>query len=524
LSGERRLVVGVDVGSTSARAGIFDDAGRRLARAQAPFAVNRPLPGHAEHSSDEIWAAVCAATRAALAESGRPAGDVAGLAFDATCSLVLLDDAGRPVTVSTTGEDRWNVVMWADHRAIAEADEITATGHRALDFLGGAMSPEMELPKLVWLKRRLPASWARMAHALDLTDFLTWRATSVLAVSACTVTCKWTYLGHEAEPWPRDLFAGLGVADLPERAGLPERARPIGSPAGHLTAEAARELGLTPDCIVGVGLIDAHAGGLGLLGRLDPAELDARVAVIAGTSTCHMAASRRPRPVPGVWGPYADAMLPGFWLNEGGQSATGALLDHVLAWHAEGRALGAEGHARVLARAGELMAAEGPGFIGELMVLPDFNGNRSPLADPHRKGAIFGLTLDSSFDGLVRLYAAAAMGIAFGTRHVLDTLDEGGYAIRRIHLTGGHAASPLLVRLTADATGRAVELPRENDSVLLGSAIVATAAAAGVHASLRAAARAMTGAGAVVEPDPATRAWYEAGYRLFRTRLERCPA
>ena len=81
-----------------------------------------------------------------------------------------------------------------------------------------------------------------------------------------------------------------------------------------------------------------------------PSALDRHIAMIAGTSTCHMALSLEPRAVPGVWGPYYGAVAPGLWLNEGGQSATGALLDHILAWHAEGRALGPDGHARILRR------------------------------------------------------------------------------------------------------------------------------------------------------------------------------
>ena len=87
--------------------------------------------------------------------------------------------------------------------------------------------------------------------------------------------------------------------------------------------------------------------------------------------------------MPGVWGPYFDAMLPGLWLNEGGQSATGALLDHILDWHAEGRALGAAApRARARARRRAASAAKGRRMARELLVLPDFHGNRSPLADP----------------------------------------------------------------------------------------------------------------------------------------------
>jgi ribulose kinase len=106
--------------------------------ATQPFAVHRPATDHAEYLGRS--GAVCTATRAALGRLGA-IRRVAGLAFDATCSLVVLDAGHRPLTVSATGEDRWNVVMWADHRATGEAAEMTRTGHPVLDHVGGVMSP-----------------------------------------------------------------------------------------------------------------------------------------------------------------------------------------------------------------------------------------------------------------------------------------------------------------------------------------------------------------------------------------------
>jgi FGGY-family pentulose kinase len=511
-------VIAVDVGTGSARAGVFGADGRMLGRAERPIALQRPLPDHAEQSSDDIWAAVAASVRAARAAAGLPADAVAGLSFDATCSLVALDQADRPASVSTTGEDRWNVVAWLDHRAIAEAEECDRTGHRVLDSLGGTMSPEMEIPKLMWLKRHRPQAWGRYGRVLDLADYLTFRSSGSNARSCCTLTCKWTYLAHEAPGWQADFLEAVGVPDLAGRTRVPAAASPIAAPLGRLTAEAAADLGLSADCVVGCGLIDAHAGALGVLGPAigqGGAGLDRELALIAGTSSCLMALSAAPRPVAGVWGPYFGAVAPGLWVNEGGQSATGALLDHVLDWHGEGRALGASGHREVLARIAALRAREGEDFAARLMVLPDFHGNRSPLADPHALGVISGLSLDASLDSLARLYFAAALGIALGTRHVIDALNGAGFAIERLHVAGGHTRNPLLMELYADATGCAVVAPPEaSDAVLLGTAMVA-AAAAGLHPDLGAAARAMAQPGTVRHPDPARRPAYDRRYRAF---------
>lgn len=519
MGGQRdATVVAVDVGTGSARAGVFDRRGRMLGRAERPIAINRPLADHAEQASDDIWRAVAQSVHEAREAAGVAAAEVAGLAFDATCSLVALDRDDRPASVSTTGDDWWNVVVWLDHRAIAEAGECDRTGHRVLDSLGGTMSPEMEIPKLMWLKRRLPEVWQRYGRILDLADFLTFRASGANARSCCTITCKWTYLAHEKPGWQADFLESVGLEDLSERTAVPAEASPVGVPLGTLTAPAAEDLGLTTGCIVGAGPIDAHAGALGVLGpalQQGSAELDRNLALIAGTSSCLMALSAEPRLVQGVWGPYFGAVAPGFWLNEGGQSATGALLDHVLAWHAEGRALGASAHQVVLERIEALRSEEGDAFAARLMVLPDFHGNRSPLADPHALGVVSGLRLDSSFDSLARLYFATALGIALGTRHIMDVLNEAGFTIERLHVAGGHTRNPLLMELYADVTGcTVVTPPEETDAMLLGTAMVA-ATAAGLHPDLGAAASAMARTGSIRRPDPARRAGHDRRYRAF---------
>jgi FGGY-family pentulose kinase len=514
-----RLVLAIDVGSTSARAGVFDLSGHMLSTASAPFDIHRPLTDHAEHDSEQIWSCVCVAVRQAVAGCGLPASRIGGVAFDATCSLVMLDADGAPVTVSTTGDDRWNVVMWADHRATAEAGEITATGHKVLDFVGGIVSPEMELPKLLWLKRHLPAAWSRYGMAMDLADFLTWRATGVVSASACTVTCKWTYLNHVSPGWQDDLLAQVGLGGLQGQMRIPAIASQLGGRAGSLTEDTARAWGLRPGIAVGVPMIDAHAGALGVLGATPAGELNRCLALIAGTSNCHMALSPGPRAVPGVWGPYFGALLPDWWLNEGGQSASGSLLDHVLQSHAHSAALGDDPHRAIGEHIMRRRAEAGPGYARDLLVVPDFFGNRSPLALPDVRGVAHGLDLDASLEGLARRYHAAAAGIAYGTRHIIDALNAHGYGITRLHLTGGHAKSQLLVQLYADATGCDVLLPREADGVLLGTALLA-ASAAGSYPDVLAAGQSMVHTSACVSPGPGTQDIHDRGYAAFRRMLE----
>lgn len=511
-----RHLCAVDVGTGSARAGILDTDGNLLGRAEHPIAMNQPSAGFAEHDSEDIWRAVCQAVRAALHKAKVLPESVAGIAFDATCSLVVRGEDGTQVTVSPSGESRWDTIVWLDHRALAEADECTASGHEVLDYVGGVMSPEMQVPKLMWLKRYLPESWRNARHFFDLADFLAFRASGSTARSQCTLTCKWTYLAHEAEPWKRDFFDARGIGDVIERGGLPDRAMPVGTDLGALTPEAAGDLGLTTTCRVGAGLIDAYAGALGVLGGLatDPSGPERHLALIAGTSSCVMAMSRQPRPFSGGWGPYFGAALPDWWIGEGGQSATGALLDHIIRWHGAGGEPDAAMHRRICDRVAALREAEGLDLAGRLHVLPDFHGNRSPLADPHAVGVISGLTLDASFDSLCRLYWRTAVGIALGVRHILDTLNASGYVIDTLHVTGGHTRNPLLMELYADATNCAVVEPQLEEAVLSGTAMVA-ATAAGLFRDLEAAARAMSRAGRVRHSNPAARGRFDRDYRIF---------
>ncbi len=513
------VLLGVDVGTGSARAAVFTPEGRRLGLGRHPIALWRPDALRAEHSSADIWAAVRKAVRAALAEAGPVSPR--GIGFDATCSLVVLDREGHPLPVS--GEDpARDTIVWMDHRAEHEAEEASATGAEALRHVGGRFSPEMQVPKLMWLHRHLPEVWARAGHFLDLPDFLTWRATGVASRSLCSLACKWGYLAHEGR-WDTGLLRAVGLGGLEEEgfARIGRAALPLGVPVGQgLSAAAAAELGLPEGLPVSSSIIDAHAGGLGCLGMaldgqgLDEGTARRRVALIGGTSSCHMAISPEPRFVPGVWGPYFSAMLPGWWLNEGGQSATGALLDHLVGTHPARAEASAEPVFDWLNRRLAAIVPEGalPATVTRgLHLYPDFHGNRSPVADPTLRGMVSGLPLSAGAEDLARLYLAAVQGIAYGTREILEALSAQGYAPDTLIATGGDARNEVFLREHADATGCRIVLPEEPEAVLLGAAMLG-AAASNLHPSLGDAMAAMSRPGRMIQPDPRARPLHDARY------------
>jgi len=519
------LYLGIDVGTGSARAGLFDETGKMHGMGVCPIQTWKPQEDFVEQSTDDIWKACGNAVRDALTQARAKPQDVRGIGFDATCSLVVLDKDDRPVTVSPTGHDEQNVIVWMDHRAQAQTDRINAGKHDVLRYVGGVISPEMETPKLAWLKEKMPETWARAAKFFDLPDFLAYRATGVDVRSLCTTVCKWTYRGDEGR-WDASYFESIGLGDLAADgwAKIGARVRPMGEKQGTLTAQAATELGLVPGIAVGVSIIDAHAGGVGMLGIGAPTaeELETRIALIGGTSTCHMAVSREPKWIPGVWGPYFSAMVPGLWLTEGGQSATGALIDHVVCGAARGTAMaeqaerdGSTVYAMLKERL-DVLAKGRPifGLTEDLHVLADYHGNRSPRADATLRGMVSGLKLSDSEDALALLYLATIQGIALGTRHILDAMRDKGYAPTTLIACGGDTKNPVFLRAHADATGCRIVVPEEQEAVLLGSAILG-AVASGDRASVLEAMGKMARAGRTVRPDPDAAGFYEQKYRVM---------
>ena len=480
--------VGVDVGTGSARAGIFDAFGQLLASAKRPIAIWHEAGEIVEHSSADIWSATTAAVREAVGASGLSPDDFAGIGFDATCSLVVLDPNGGSLAVGPSGDATRDTIVWMDHRATRETDAINAGGYDVLRYVGGTISPEMQAPKLAWLARHMPNTFARAGHFFDLTDFLTWRASGDATRSICTITCKWTYLAHEKR-WDRGFFEAIGLgalaADDFRRIGASVAAP--GAPLGRgLTRESAAQMGLPAGLPVGAGLIDAHAGAVGTLGaRIDGAPVDPmrRLALILGTSACCMALADQPRFINGVWGPYFSALTPRHWLTEGGQSAFGAAIDHLMKMHPRfaeiksrtGGAAFEQMERDILAQAGDNSRAAL--LAGDLHVQPDFLGNRSPHADSNARGAVFGLDLRDDYASLLQFYVAGLTGLAHGLAQIIRTLEAGGYDFESLAASGGAARSALVRQLIADASGKIVSAPRTSEPVLLGAAMLGSVAA-----------------------------------------------
>ena len=476
----RVFLLGLDVGTQGLRAALVDPSGRTVAYAVRPLATRYPRPTWAEQDPASWWEAAAGAVREALATGGVEPGDVAGVGLDCTaCTVVACDLGGEPLRPA---------LLWMDQRSYREAEAISRTGHPVLRYVSGRVSPEWMLPKALWLKTHEPETFAKAGRVVEGTDWLMHKLTGAWTLSLNHVAVKWNYARPDGG-WPLGLLSAVGLDDLPGK--WPGAVVPLGRGEGKLTPSAAAHLGLRPGTPVAQGGIDAYLGMLGM-----GATADGDVAVIVGSSTCHLAQSKEGVFGSGAAGCYPDATVEGLYTIEAGQTATGSILD----WYRRNFAgqQQAEADRRgvgVYQVLDELAAAVPAGSEG-LVVRDDWQGNRSPFKNPEARGAVVGLSLAH---GPGHLFRALYEATACGTRHILEDAAEHGLNIERVFIGGGGARSALWLQIHADVLQRPVLLTRETESCALGSGLAA-ALAAGLYADFDEAARNMVAIERTVDP------------------------
>ncbi|KAK2810431.1 hypothetical protein FQN50_002920 [Emmonsiellopsis sp. PD_5] len=558
--------IGIDVGTGSARACIIDNKGDIVGLASENIGLWQPQQGYYEQSTDDIWRCICISVQRAISQHNINPASVRGIGFDATCSLAVFshdEDAPVSVTGPSFDTDR-NVILWLDHRPVEETEKINATGHNLLRYVGGKMSIEMEIPKVLWLKNNMPKDLFDRCKFYDLTDALTHMATGNEKRSFCSVVCKQGYVpvgvDGSIKGWQPDFLNDIGLGELSEDGfkrmggvnGETGEYLSAGELVGTLCEKAASELGLPAGIAVGSGVIDAYAGWIGTVGakvqlgseqlssdaaKNDRSQAFTRLAAVAGTSTCHLAMSPNPVFVPGVWGPYRDTIIPGFWMAEGGQSATGELLKHVIETHpAFNQALSvAESyHTNIYDYLNEHLNemvleqnAPSVSYLGRhFFFYGDLFGNRSPIADPSMSGSVIGLSSDKSVSGLALYYYATLEFIALQTKQIIDTMNKSGHNITSIFMSGSQCQNDILMKLIASACDMPVLIPRYvHAAVCHGAAMLGAKAASadkdGKTEDLWDIMDRMSKPGKAVQPsgDRHEKALLEVKYKVF---LEQC--
>ena len=486
-------VIGVDGGTESLRAGIYDLAGVPLAYAATRYKTSFPQNSWAEQDPDDWWRAIGKSVREAVASAKISVNDIAAICIDTTCcSVVALDDQARPLRPA---------LIWMDVRSAVEADEVTSTKDRALRVNSdgqGQVSAEWMIPKALWLKRHEREIYDKAATICEYQDYLNYHLTGRMVASVNNVSVRWHYQRSNGG-FQTSMLAKLGLEDLEDK--WPDEIVPLGEKIAGLSPKAAEHLGLPAGLPVAQGGADAFIGMIGL-GVVRPGSM----AFLTGSSHLHLGLSGKPFHGVGIWGTYEDGLLPGLHVVEGGQTSTGS----VVAWYK--KLLGGEVSYNDLDREAALVS---PGSDG-LIVQDHFQGNRTPYTDALSRGAFTGLTLKHTRGHMFR---AILESIAFGSELILETMRANGYDPDKLVIAGGATRSDLWLQIHADVSATPLTLTRVPDAPSLGCAILG-AVCSGHFSSIVEAADEMVAIERVVEPDMQVHEQYANAYASYKRAYE----
>jgi len=527
-----KYAIGIDFGTLSGRAVLVDIAnGNELAQAVYEYAngvIDETLPGTSIRL-DPDWAlqdpndyinVLKIAVPAVLAKSKISAADVIGIGIDFTaCTMMPTKADGTPLCFLPEWRDdphAW-VKLWKHHAAQPEANQLNEIaakhGFTFLDRYGKKISSEWFFPKAWQILDEAPDIYMASDRMLEAADWVIWQLTGEEKRNSCTAGYKAMWSKRESYP-PSEFFKLLDprMENIVEEK-MTRDIYPIGSKAGELTAQAAKWTGLLAGTAVAVANVDAHVAV--------PAAtvVDAgTMVIIMGTSNCHMVCATEEKVVPGICGYVEDGILPGLVGYEAGQSCVG---DHFMwfvencvpaAYEQEAKETGINIYQFLSDKASQLK----PGESG-LVALDWWNGNRSVLVDVDLTGMMIGMTLATKPE---EMYRALLEATAYGTRMIIETLEQHGVAVNEIVAAGGlPGKNPLLMQIYSDVTGREIKVIRTEQSGALGSALMGAVAAgtkAGGYGSIREASAAMAGLrDEVYCPDDEAKKVYDSLYAEY---------
>jgi L-ribulokinase len=529
-----KYTIGLDFGTLSGRALLLDlESGEELASAVLEYphgVMDEALPQAVggtrlgedwalQHPQDYIDVVTATIPEVLRLAQVAPA-DVIGIGVDFTaCTMLPCLADGTPLCFleEYKAEPHAYVKLWKHHAAQGQANRVNeiaaARGEEFLQYYGGKISSEWELPKLWQILDEAPALYDRTDCWVEAADWIIWQLCGKKTKNACCAGYKGLWRkagGYPSKDFFRALEPRLEHAIEEKCAG---DALPLGQCAGGLTGAMAQKTGLRPGTAVAAGIIDAHVfvPAVGITGA-------GEMLAIMGTSTCHMLLSEKEVPVPGVCGVAADGILPGFYAYEAGQCSVGDSFDWFLEnclpkrCFDQAQAQGLSVHAYLRERA----QRKRPGESG-LIALDWFNGNRSVLVDAELSGLLLGLTLQTKPEDI---YRALIEATALGTRRIVESFRAAGVAVNQFYAAGGIAQKdPMAMQIYADVLQMPVKIAGSAQAGARGAAIYGAVAAGAAQGGFDDASEAARALGRVKDrvfaPEAENAAAYEALYQEY---------
>jgi xylulokinase len=416
------LYLGIDLGTSAVKILLVDAEERAIAQASVPLEVQRPRPLWSEQDPESWWRATCGAIQELRRSHPRELASVRGIGLSGQMhGATLLDERDQVLRPA---------ILWNDGRSSEACAELERRIPAIVEITGNAVMPGFTAPKLVWLAKHEPKTFARVAKVLLPKDYLRLRLSGDHA-SEMSDAAGTLWLDVAARAWSEALLEATGL-----RIEAMPRLHEGSQATGRLRPQLAEEWGMRSDAVIAGGAGDNAAGAVGV-GVVEPG----RALLSLGTSGVYFVASDAfaPNPAGGV---HAFChCLPARWH----QMSVILSAASCVGWLA--RLSGAADEASLLAE----VEASGDGGKGGPLFLPYLSGERTPHNDPHAQGVFFGLTHDTDRAALGR---AVLEGVAFAFADGQDALLEAGTAIESVTVIGGGARSRYWGRILASALGR----------------------------------------------------------------------
>ena len=430
-----RYTVGVDIGTFETKGVLVNELGKVEAQAHKSHKMLVPQPGWAEHRPNEDWwGDFCEVTNNIIKTSGVNAEDIECVACSAIGPCMLpVDQNGNPLMNG--------VLYGVDTRSHEEIDILNSNigEDKILEMCGNSLTSQSVGPKILWLKRNKPEIFKQTAKILTSTSFIVHKLTENFVIDHYTAANFSPLYNIHTQNWSDELTKDIISIDyLPTLKWSTEL-------VGTITEKAASETGLPKGIPVTTGTIDAAAEAIsiGLSNEGD-------TMCMYGSTIFMISLTREQNSDPRLW--YAPWLFEGEHASMAGLATSGTLTH----WFREqfGKELDLNSSFAELIKAANTSQ---PGANG-IVFLPYFSGERTPIHDPNAKGTIFGLRLDH-----VRgdVYRSLIEGIAYGTRHVIETFEDAGTQTNNLYAVGGGTKNDLWLQSTSDITG-IDQIVREN--------------------------------------------------------------
>jgi xylulokinase len=487
------VLLGIDVGTTSVKAGLFVPDGRSLALDRQEYQLDTPAPDRAQLDPEIYWQACVKTVRAALDQAGIPPVQVK--------AATVSSQGETTITLDKKGQVIYPAIVWLDNRAVDQAAFLAERFGAEVYARTGIPEIVATWPacKILWLRQNEPEVFSQADKFLLVQDYLIYRMTGRIVTDG-SISCTTLNYDLEKNTWWTDIQDAIGI-----RTGqLPEILQP-GASVGCLTGEAAGLLGLTTGTMVVTGGMDQSVGAIGA-GNFMPGRVSettgAALAIQATISDPHIDRSHTVpvyyHSAPGqyLFVPVCPTAGMAFkWLRDtffqdeirAARSDNTDSYDHLTA----------------------LAEAIPPGSDG-LVMLPHLMGAFSPEPNLGARGSFTGFTLSHTRSHFVR---ALLEGVAFLLRQNLESIERTGICFREIRSTGGGARSPLWNQIKANVCNCPVVTLVNEETGLLGDAILA-GVASGVFPSIEAGCRTMVAVKETIQPN-AQAAAYEGPYRRY---------